>query len=71
MKDRNSSSILEAKESLRQEKQNMETKLKEALQFKIETFGNNELLKEKYETLKQQKESEDEKNHATIRELKD
>ena len=52
LKDRNSSSILEAKESLRQEKQNMESKLKEALQFKIESFGNSELLKEKYETLK-------------------
>jgi hypothetical protein len=37
----------------------MESKLKEALQYKIESFGNTELLKEKYETLKQQKESED------------
>jgi hypothetical protein len=53
LKDRNSSSIIEAKESLRQEKQTMESKMKEALQFKIESFANNELLKEKYETLKQ------------------
>ena len=49
----------------------METKLKEALQKKIESFANQELLKEKYETLKQQKDQEDDKNHVSIRELKD
>ena len=40
LKDRNSSSILEGKESLRLEKQAMETKLKEALQMKVESFAN-------------------------------
>ena len=71
LKDSNSSSIQDAKESLRIEKQTMETKMKEALQKKIESFANQELLKEKYETLKQQKDQEDDKNHVSIRELKD
>jgi hypothetical protein len=71
LKDRNGASILEAKEQVRLEKQAMETKLKEALQQKVESFATQELMKEKYETLKQQRDIEDEKNHASIRELKD
>jgi ABC-type phosphate transport system auxiliary subunit len=40
LKDRNSSSIMEAKESLRLEKQSMESRLKDALQSKIESAAN-------------------------------
>jgi len=52
LQDRNHSSILEAKEGFRLEKQTMENKLKETLLSKAEIEANNEILKEKYEALK-------------------
>ena len=71
MQDRNSSSILEAKEALRIEKQAVETKLKETALAKAEVDAALELLREQYQALKAQKEGEDALNDATVRDLKE
>lgn len=57
LQDRNHSSILEAKEQLRLEKQAMETKLKETLLAKAELEASHELLKEQYQALKDKKDT--------------
>lgn len=71
LQDRNSSSILEAKEALRIEKQAVETKLKETALAKAEVDAALELLREQYQALKAQKEGEDALNDSTVRELKE
>tara|TARA_B110000285_G_C15116083_1_gene614170 strand:+ start:1693 stop:1929 length:237 start_codon:yes stop_codon:yes gene_type:complete len=52
LQDRNSSSILEAKEALRIEKQAVEKKLKETALAKAEVDAALELLREQYQALK-------------------
>ena len=63
IKDRNHSSILEAKESFRIEKQAMETKMKETMLAKAEIEASLELLSEKYEALRLSKDTEDRESH--------
>lgn len=62
LKDRNQSSILETKETYRLERQTIETQLKEAMLAKAEAEASLELLREQYNSLKEQKDHEDKHN---------